>query len=217
MADESKQTIGILEVSQIRRRLQRWVYARLGDIEHERQVASIAAMMVRTTAPLHGMTRRQQLTLHLGALVHDVGRCKGEKSHAPRGAAMILGKKSLPLRPNMRRTLAYLTRYHRGAVPPAGRDEILSRDDDHEGLRTTLAFLRAADSLDCRSLESPRLMMHLRGRQLRITVLLNEDSNKARRVLGRRKKLRMLEEMLGCTIDVQIAVGRGRELAGSML
>jgi exopolyphosphatase/guanosine-5'-triphosphate,3'-diphosphate pyrophosphatase len=199
-------------VAQVRR----WVESRLGRIRHETRVAGIASALVRITSGLHSLSPRDRRLLHMGSFVHDVGRCKNEKDHPTVGAEMILGKESLPLSPAERRGLAYLTRYHRGAVPPAGRDGILKKYDDCTSLYTVLAFLRAADALDCRSLESPKLSFHLRGRRLMIRVMLRDDSAKARRVFGRRKKLRLLEEVLACRIEVSIVVA-GEVVAGQVV
>jgi hypothetical protein len=70
--------------------------------------------------------------------------------------------------------------------------------------------LRVADTLDCRSLPAPRLAIRLRDRCLRITCGLREDSNKVRRVFSRRRKFRLLEEVLDCRVE--IAVQRARRL-----
>ena len=98
----------------------------------------------------------------------------------------------------------YLTRYHRGDVPEARADDILRRDDDQEKVRVLLALLRAADSLDSRSIESPRLVFALRDRRLHITCYLDEDTPRARKVYGRRKKFRLLEELLDCRVELHI-------------
>ena len=117
---------------------------------------------------------------------------------------MLMEDRHLPLSHSERR-LAYLTLYHKGHVPDAGDDEILRPGDDADRLRTILALLRAADALDGRSLESPRLVFALEGRRLRIHCYLETDSAKARRVYSRRKKFRLLEEMLDCRVDIEIA------------
>lgn len=186
--------------------LKRWVIGRLGRIEHERRVARTAFALAGVTSSLHALTIRHRRLLKLAALVHDVGRCKAGKAHAIVGAEMILDNATLPLSGSDRRALAYLTRYHKGAVPELGHDEILKDGDDLEGLRTVLGFLRAADALDSRSLESPQLSISLRGRRVRITCRLAEESSKARRVFSRRKKFRLLERTLGCRVEVNVVM-----------
>src|SRR5688572_17271980 len=205
--------------------VERWVKRHLGDCGHERRVADIGSTMFDLTAPLHGLDGRPwHDTLKLAALVHDVGRCHGEPNHPADGAAMILSAASLPLSAGQRRALAYLTLYHRGAVPELGDDDVLHPEDDAEGLLKVLALLRAADALDSRSLESPRLVFAWaaaspgaaasRSRpvaatpRLGVTCYLQNDSAKARRVYQRRKKFRLLEDLLGCRVEVEIVLAQ---------
>lgn len=204
---------------------ERWVSRRLGGSAHERRVAAVAATLFDLTAGLHGLASiADRRLLQLAALVHDVGRSIGKEEHPADGAAMLLSDQSLPLTAAERRNLAYLTLHHRGAVPDAGDDDVLHHgEDDPDRMLKLLALLRAADALDGRSLESPRLVFALvpgpaaRGGassrsaaiadsrpRLRITCCLQTDSSRARRVYERRKKFRLLESLLGCRVDVEI-------------
>jgi exopolyphosphatase/pppGpp-phosphohydrolase len=186
--------------------LKRWVISKLGKVDHERRVARIAMALVAVSAPLHAFSPRHRRLLRLGALVHDVGRGKTRRNHARIGAKMILASDAVPLRKSQRRALAYLTLYHRGEVPPLADAAILKKSDDREGLRMVLAFLRTADALDGRSLNPPRLTFSLHRRRLRVDCRLDSDCAKSRRVFSRRKKFRLLEELLGCRVEVNIRV-----------
>lgn len=184
----------------------------LGSIDHERRVTQIATRLFDLTWPLHGLSRSDRKLLRLAAIVHDVGRSIDDERHPREGARMLLQADHLPLSAAERRALAYLTRYHRGAVPEAGLDRVLSRRDDHERLRLTLALLRAADALDSRAIESPRLVFAMRDRRIQITCYLAQDTPKARKVYSRRKKFRLLEEMLGCRVDLHIALAEALQM-----
>jgi exopolyphosphatase / guanosine-5'-triphosphate,3'-diphosphate pyrophosphatase len=184
--------------------IEKWVLGNLGSIEHERRVATIATKLFDLTWPLHGLGQNDLRILQLAAIVHDVGRAVDDETHPEQGARMLIEADHLPLDGSERRALAYLTRYHRGKPPQIGVDEILRRHDDHESLRLTLALLRSADGLDSRAIESPRLMFALLGRQLQITCLLDNDTAKARKVYSRRKKHRLMEDLLGCRVDVRV-------------
>ncbi|HZL36054.1 MAG TPA: HD domain-containing protein [Tepidisphaeraceae bacterium] len=188
--------------------LAKWAAGHLGSIEHERRVAAIASRLFQLIHRLHDLAGEDLRLLRMAALVHDVGRAIDDQTHPQQGAAMLQRDADLPLSGGERRALAYLTRWHRGRVPEVGRDGILRRKDDVARLRLILALLRAADALDGRQLESPRMTMSLRGRRLCITCQLNHDSAKARRVYGRKKKFRLLEELLGCRVEVELAVAR---------
>lgn len=190
--------------------LSRWASGHLGGIDHERRVASIASTLFHLTGTLHGLEGEDLRLLRMAAVVHDVGRSVDEETHPEIGAQMVRQETNLPLTGGERRWLSYLTRYHRGRVPKPRRDEILRRKDNHRRLRLLLALLRAADSLDSRSAETPRLRFQLVGRELRVTCHLMNDTPKARRVYTRRKKFRLLEELLDCR--VQVSLGRSKAM-----
>jgi exopolyphosphatase/guanosine-5'-triphosphate,3'-diphosphate pyrophosphatase len=185
------------------RAVEKWVHAQLGTIRHEQRVSEIAQKLFDLTWPLHGLGRRERRLLRLAALVHDVGRAIDDLTHPKQGARMILEADHLPLSRFERRALAYVTRRHRGDVPEPRCDKYLNADDDARTLLIVLALLRAADALDGRSLESPRLVFALLGKQLRITCYLDSECPKAWRAYSRRKKFRLLEAQLDIRIEVR--------------
>src|SRR5665213_1144629 len=184
--------------------LSRWTARHLGGIDHERRVATIASALFDLTGSFHSLTRSDRRLLRMAAIVHDVGRSVDEETHPQHGARMVREHRDLPLTGAERRALAFLTRYHRGRVPATGCDNILRRKDDHDRLRMLLALLRAADGLDSRAAETPRLHFSLEGRRLRINCVLELNTPKARRIYTRRKKFRLLEQLLGCRVQVVI-------------
>ena len=192
--------------------VERWALRQLGSLDHEHRVARIAAKLFELTRPLHGLTRRHRATLRLAAVVHDVGRSIDDETH-PQQGARLLRHARLPLSAADRRALMFLTRYHRGRIPRPGEEKILRPQDDVESLRILLACLRAADSLDSRVLESPRLAFAVRGRTLRITCALERLTDKSLKVYGRRKKFRLLEELLDCRVEVNVIQSRSLRIA----
>jgi exopolyphosphatase/pppGpp-phosphohydrolase len=191
----------------------RWVQRRLGQTSHERRVAGIASAIFDLTRPLHRLNGPHRRILRLGCLVHDVGRWLDDRDHPSIGAKLIEKDRTLPLSDRDRRRARYLTRYHRGAVPRATFDDILIPGDGRKAMLLILAILRAADALDNRQMEPPRLEFAACGRKLTVDIELPEMTAKARRVFKRRKKFRLLEELLGITIDMRIAVLEGEETA----
>lgn len=183
---------------------QRWAMRRLGRIDHERRVWAVATTLFDLTAHLHRLGGGERRILRLACLLHDVGRAVDRKSHPAKGARMIARDTWLPLSPAERRAVCYLTRYHRGAVPQIGYDDWLTNGDNHKSLRKILALLRAADALDSRSVVAPRIVFAIKGRRVVVNCYLDEDSPKARRIYKRRKKHRLLEEVLGCRIEIEI-------------
>ena len=94
-----------------------------------------------------------------------------------------------------------LTRLHRGKMD--SRAMRLSRR-----MLVLLALLQAADGLDSRAIESPKLVMAFHGRRMHITCYLDELTDRAIKVYGRRKKFALLEEVLDCRVDVNLVEGR---------
>jgi exopolyphosphatase/pppGpp-phosphohydrolase len=190
--------------------IERWVARQLGAIDHEQRVANISSSLFELTRPLHQLAESHLELLRLASVVHDVGRAINNKTHPLEGCRMVMSEPSLPLTMTERRALAYLTLYHKGSVPQPRRDGVLSRSDDVDSLRQLLSLLRAADALDSRSLESPRLVLALVGRATRlptlhVTCYLETDCAKARRVYRRRKKFRLLEDLLECRVEIEVA------------
>lgn len=190
----------------------RWVQRRLagrsegrpGQIDHERRVLAIATTLFDLTHRRLHLSASHGRLLRLAALLHDVGRAVSERDHPSRGAEMIGASAALALSPAERRQLMFLTRYHRGAVPPAGREEYLTAADDRHTLDRVLALLRAADGLDNRQLPPLELTCSLSGHHLRIDADATGDIRAARRVFTRRKKFRMLEALLGHEVSVEV-------------
>jgi exopolyphosphatase/pppGpp-phosphohydrolase len=198
---------------------ERWVTRHLGRTRHEQRVASIASNLFDLTRALHGLSPASRRLLRLAAMVHDVGRCISKADHPSDGAGMLEADTTLPLTPAERRALVYLTLHHRGPVPDLRRDDILTKSDDAERLLLLLAMLRSADALDSRSVEPARLVFALGGMKLstgrtplRITCYLETDSAKARKVYRRRKKFRLLEDLLDVRVDVEIDRAEGLRL-----
>lgn len=190
---------------------ERWAQRRLGRIGHERRVTAIASILFDLTQDLHELSPAHRRLLRLGAIVHDVGRSVEDRRHPAIGAEILQEDSHLPVSDQDRRRLAYLTRYHRGAVPENGYDGLLRDGDGRKAMRRILALLRAADTLDNRNLTPPRIVMSLKGRKLSVTCFLEADCTKSRRAFSKRKKFRLMEDLLGCKIDVQIKLAEAVE------
>ena len=183
------------------RAVEKWANRHLGSLGHERRVKEIAGRLFDLTRPLHRLSIADRRTLLLAALVHDVGRSVDDRTHPQQGARMLRAARDLPLHGRQRADLVQLTRLHRGKI-------------DLETVRLSrrmlvlLALLQAADGLDSRAIESPKLVMAFQGRQLHITCYLDALTPKAMKVYGRRKKFALMEHMLDCRVDVNLVEGR---------
>ena len=187
----------------IRQRMtERWAQRRLGKIDHERRVMLMANRPQRRQ--IGPVSLHAEIALRHYPAVTRFRRPKRRSNRVERVVKMVLADDWLPLNASERRSVAYLTRYHRGAVPEVGFDEILNASENRKRLRTVLAILRAADALDGRQLQAPRLVFAMLGKKLSVTVYLEEDTPKARRFFKRRKKFRLFEEVIGLKVDIEI-------------
>lgn len=182
----------------------RWVARRLTSTQHERRVRAHSEQLFRLLHTRHRLDRFAWRMLRLGSLLHDVGRAVNDRRHPQIGAEMILIDRTLPLSEMERRCLAYLTRYHRGAVPEIGYDDVLRNGDPRRAMRMVMAILRAADALDGRQHEPPHVRMKLRGDKLKLRCHLPNDCRKAKKFFSRRKKFRLLEELLNLKVDLAV-------------
>src|SRR5579859_937466 len=195
------------------RNLESFVRRRAGSADHERRVAQIAGALFDLTQDLHDLSHRAQWTLIAASLLHDVGKSVDNDEHPQIGANIILTDPHLQISATSRRWLAYLTRYHRGQVPAPGQDEVLRPSDDARGLLKVLGLLRAADTLDSRSIEAPRLLMVRRDNQVQINCFLKEVDDRAHRTFCRPKKYRLLEQTLNCDVNVEVHFGHTKILS----
>ncbi len=186
------------------RTIVRWVHRRLSCVRHEARVLTIADELFELLRPHHHLDRFERRMLRLGAMVHDIGRAVNDRRHPHIGCEMLLVDRGLPLSDVERRCLAYLTRYHRGAVPEIGFDDVLRSGDPRRSMRIVLALLRAADSLDGRQHDEPQVRIKLREGKLKVRCHLSTDCRRARKFFSRRKKFRLLEELLGVKVDLAV-------------
>lgn len=189
------------------RAVARWVHKRLSCIRHEARVHALGDRLFRLLVPHHRLGRFERRMLRLAALVHDVGRAVNDKRHPQVGAEMILMDRRLPLNELERRCLAYLTRYHRGAVPRIGYDDILKSTDPRRAMRIVLALLRACDALDGRQHQPPHVRLKLQDRKLKVRCHLPTDCRRAKKFFSRRKKFGLLEELMGVKVDLGVREG----------
>jgi len=181
-----------------------WVKRRLGSVAHEQRVTRVALALFDLTVDLHSLGKPERRILEMAAMAHDVGRSIDDDGHEKHGAAMVMEEDALPLGETERRRVAFLVRYHKGRLADRGDEQFLADADDRDALRILLALLRAADALDSRWLEGPRLIMSLRGRCLHILGYVARDLDRARRIYGKkRKKFRVLEDELGLETEIE--------------
>jgi exopolyphosphatase/pppGpp-phosphohydrolase len=177
--------------------------ARLGHSPHERRVAQLSLKLFDLLRSRHKLSDRHRDLLATAALVHDAAKDSSPADHDVRGAELVLADGSLSLTPAQRRAVAFLVRYHRdGDGARAGAPPV--RGYDVRALMTLLAVLHAADGLDSRRVPVSAIIVRRKARALDVTCLVSDKLVKARRVLGRRRKFKLLSRVLGVEVRVRV-------------
>lgn len=182
------------------RQVHRWVSRRMPGASHELRVMHLASGLFRLLRPLHGLERSHRRLLKIGALLHDIGRKDGATRHHVRGAKIIMRESSLELHPEARQFAAYAARHHRGPIPDYADDMRYLHQRQHKQMRILLAIIRAADALDKRGRQRPKITLRRNGRD--IVVEIKAADGTTLKGLGKRRKFRMLKQELDARVRV---------------
>jgi exopolyphosphatase/guanosine-5'-triphosphate,3'-diphosphate pyrophosphatase len=119
------------------------------DWPHARQVARLALMLFRATAPLHELNERAALLLERGALLHNAGMLISPKAHHKHSFALISRTPLPDVSEEERHEIACIARYHRRALPSKRHPEYAQLDKAaRRRVRQLAALVRIADALD---------------------------------------------------------------------
>jgi CHAD domain-containing protein/HD superfamily phosphodiesterase len=140
------------------------------DYTHSRRVARFSLLLhdglKRAGLMSDGANHDSRSVLQAAALLHDVGRSKGNKSHH-KASFRLIRKLSQPLGWSARELelAAIVARYHRGALPRP-RKKTLQRlqIEDRRTAVQLAAILRLANAFDKRNGIEPRLQVHVDDR-----------------------------------------------------
>jgi CHAD domain-containing protein len=135
-------------------RLRIWASFLDPDPRHSRQVAGLAVQLydrlARAGLRPKGSSRRLREVLRVAALMHDVGRAKGNKNHHKKSSELIhrmtppLGWTSEELQ-----MVGIVARYHRGALPQARHRDLAPLPTERKAQAQHLAaILRLANAFD---------------------------------------------------------------------
>ncbi len=138
------------------RRIKLWAKALDPDFAHSERVARLALELYdglgsRGLLPvLNGSEAETRSTLHLAALLHDVGKSRGDKGHH-KASLELIRSHSTPLgwKERVLQRAAIVARFHCGALPTRSHKNL--RDllpDEQKNIIRLAAILRLANALD---------------------------------------------------------------------
>ena len=121
----------------------------LPDESHAKQDSKLALMLFNATRRNTPLGTKERYWLECAAILHDIGRSKGDKKHHRHSLNLILNDQSLPLTLRERYIIGSIARYHRKALPAKKHFNLapLSRAEE-EKVEVLSAILRLADALD---------------------------------------------------------------------
>jgi CHAD domain-containing protein/HD superfamily phosphodiesterase len=132
-------------------RLRLWASLLDPDFKHSQHVARLALQIYVGLPVTPGTeTREERTTLHLAALLHDVGLSKKDKAHHKTSQKLIADlDPPLGCSHDQMRMVAAVARYHRGALPRAGQQTLAGLTAEQRQTATKLAaILRLANAFD---------------------------------------------------------------------
>jgi CHAD domain-containing protein len=157
-------------------RLRVWAGFLDPDFAHSQRVVGLALQLFDGLADAGllgpGPHHDSRIVLEAAALLHDVGRAKGDKSHH-KDSFNLIQRMAVPVGWTLRELelAAVVARYHRGALPRL-RDKALHRLDlpDRKVAMQLSGVLRLANQLDFRNGADPNLQMEVRDRVVTVHV-----------------------------------------------
>jgi putative phosphoesterase len=119
------------------------------DESHADQDRKLALMMFSRTKRMQSLGPKERYWLECAAILHDIGRSRGDKRHHRHSLGLILNDPALPFTQRERYIIGSIARYHRKALPNRKHFNLrpLSRTE-REKVAVLSSILRVADALD---------------------------------------------------------------------
>ena len=153
-------------------RLRLWASYLDPDFAHSERVSQLALQLYDGLKDAgfitHNPEHDSRAVLHAAALLHDVGKAKGEKSHHKASFRMIR-KVTQPMGWSARELemCAVVARYHRGALPRARKKDLQRLELPDRRVTVHLAaILRLANALDMKNGVAPQLRVGTQDRTI---------------------------------------------------
>ena len=121
----------------------------LPDETHADQDRKLAVAIFNKTKRMHSLGMREHYWLECAAILHDIGRSRGDKGHHKVSLSLILNDPILPFTQRERYIIGSIARYHRKALPDRKHFNLTPLNHtEREKVATLSSILRVADALD---------------------------------------------------------------------
>lgn len=119
------------------------------EFEHTWQVTRLAARLFDELKPLHTLKKKHRTYLLYGALLHDIGWCRGGQGHHKSAFEIITSDPPSSLKEDEVPIVALIARYHRKAHPQTKHNAYARLSVfDRDVVAKLASLLRIADGLD---------------------------------------------------------------------
>ncbi len=167
------------------------------EMRHANHVAGLALQIIESLRGHFDISAREEVILHVAALLHEVGQAINTASHHKHSQYIILNSDIFGLGRRDLTLAAMVARYHRRAMPKPSHTDYMALDHVSRITVTKLAaVLRLANSLDRLHTKRP-LKLDMRLQEKRFLIEFPESLDLAllrRRV---RDRSRLFEDIFG--------------------
>lgn len=169
---------------------------------HSEQVTRLAEQLFDQLQPLHRLNDAQRFLLTCGGILHDIGWVKGQSKHHKTSMRMILEDTLMPLDQTQRVMAALIARYHRKALPKPDHPYYCQlKEPVRYRVRLLGGMVRLADGLDRGHANAiSGLTVQIDAGQ--IIIHCDKIGSALEELRYGKAKADMLEEVLGCTVDI---------------
>lgn len=121
----------------------------LPDESHAEQDRKLALMLFNKTKRMHSLGVKERYWLECAAILHDIGRSRGDKRHHKVSLSLILNDTAFPFTQRERYIIGSIARYHMKALPDSKHFNLTPLNGaDRKTVAVLSSILRLADALD---------------------------------------------------------------------
>jgi exopolyphosphatase / guanosine-5'-triphosphate,3'-diphosphate pyrophosphatase len=184
------------------------------DGAHGEKVSELALTLFDRTKGLHRLGTEDRELLDYAARLHDIGLSISHSKHHRHSHYLITNGELRGFTPEEVQAIAAIARYHKGAPPKSGKDDLAELPEKLQDRVIPLAaILRVADSLD-RTHHGIVRGLRVSRRNGRLEIRVDTGGRDAElEIWGARRKGELWERWFDVGLDFRVIERRGRRAA----
>jgi exopolyphosphatase/guanosine-5'-triphosphate,3'-diphosphate pyrophosphatase len=188
--------------------IERLAAACSGELEHGRQVATLAGRFFEQLAEPLELPPDDRLLLEIAARLQDVGYVINYDQHHKHSYHLIRNSRLPGLRAHDVELIANIARYHRGALPKR-KHKNLARlsSDDQRRVQRLAGILRLAGGLDrSRTQQVQDVIAHVADGRVLVDVVADQDPQTD--IWGAERRTELFEKAFGLPVELRWTAGQ---------